>query len=220
MLADFMVDAKARLNEGWLHCRAVIELIGKPKEHIERTIKEYIEKLKKEVDIEVVEAKVAEVKHMETGAKQEEMIKDLWATFAEVEMVVRGPMTLTYFCLNYMPASLEILGPENVKYTGDELTEFFNDLQARLHQVDMIAKQMKTEVMFLRKTMHGLLKNYITVLLSKGALTAEQLSELTGVSKDFLEDFLDVLIDEGKISMEGENYVLVGKSKGEVRNEE
>ena len=37
-----MVNIKEKLEKGWLHCRVVIEVIGKPKEHIEKAIQESV----------------------------------------------------------------------------------------------------------------------------------------------------------------------------------
>ena len=203
-----MVDVKKRLVEGWLHCRVVIELIGKPKEHIEKTMRGYVDKIKKEKDIEVIDERIADIRKIDTKAKQEGILKEVWATFAELEMVVKGPMTLTYFCFDYMPSSVEIIGPEKLSYSNLEMTEFFNDVQSRLHQLDVLVKQMKSEVIFLRKSVSDLLKNFMMVLLAKGKLTADQLSKLTGVKQETLEDFLDGLVDSGQIKMEGENYFL------------
>ena len=63
---------------------------------------------------------------------------------------------------------------------------------------------------FLRQT---LMKNYISVLLARKPLTSEQLSGLTGVEKDKLEDYLDVLIDEGKVDLKGDEYFLIENGK-------
>jgi len=55
------------------------------------------------------------------------------------------------------------------------------------------------------------LNNYILVLLSKGNLTSEQLSGLTGVNKDKLEDYLDKLIDAGKVDLKEGIYFAKNK---------
>ena len=49
--------------------------------------------------------------------------------------------------------------------------------------------------------MGSLLKNEIVLMLSKHNLDSEQLSKLTGVKQDALEDYLDQLIDEGRVDM-------------------
>jgi hypothetical protein len=105
-----------------------------------------------------------------------------------------------------MPSSIEIIEPEHLHVDSRKFTAFFNDLQARLHQLDMVTKQTKTEVLFLRKNLNGLLKNYVTLLLKKQSLRADQLSVLTGVSQPIMEEFLDTLIEKKQIVMDGELY--------------
>lgn len=206
-----MVNIKQKLEQGWIHFRTVIEILGKPKEHVEKTIKIYIEKIKKEKDLIIIEEHLAEIKKQETGAQEKGLLKELWSTFAELEILAKNPLTITYFCFDYMPSSIEIIEPQNLTFTASEASGFFNDLQARLHQLDMIAKQMKSQTLHLHQNIHNLLKNYLTVLLSKGELTSEQISKFTGLDPDTIEDFLDTLIDQKKVEMHGEKYKLILK---------
>jgi len=201
-----MQTEKQLLMEGWLKCRIVIELMGKPKEHIEQTMQKYIEKIKTEQQISVLDVQMADATLIDTNAQEEGQIKQMWTVFAEIEMLMKEPQTLTAFCLNYMPASIEIIEPEEISWTSQRTTTFFNDLQARLHQLDMIAKQTKTEVMYLRKNVQDLLQNFVRLLLRHNTLTSEQLSGLIGIKKEVLEDFLDTLIDKQVIVQEGELY--------------
>ena len=171
--------------------RAVIEVLGKPKEHVEQSLQGYIEKLKNDKDYTLIDEKFAELK------KQDE--QELWATFAEVEIKTDKFENLTKFCFEFMPSLVEVLEPHSITFAGNELSEFLSDLQARLHNIDMLAKQVKMERDHYQQSMGALLKNYIHVLLSKGPLTGDQLSRLTGIKEDRLGDFLDALIDEGKM---------------------
>lgn len=192
--------------------RAVIEVLGKPKEHIEQSLQNYLEQLKQNERYEVVQAEVVEAK------KQAE--QDLWATFAEVELKAEKVEDLIGFCFDYMPSVLEVIRPKQLNLQNEHISSFLNDLQARLHQVDMVAKQVKMENDILKKSMGGLLKNYITILLGKGDMNAEQLSRLTGINKDKLEDFLDQLIDEGRIDLkEGIYYLKKEALKGESQKQ-
>jgi len=201
-----MINEKQLLADGWLKCSVLIELIGRPKEHIEKSMKEYIHKIREEKGLHLVSEEIAETKKKETGAEDEEMMKELWATFAELEFWVKEPIQLTHFCLNYMPSSVEIIEPQELKWRSRDVTKFFNDLQGRLHQLDMVAKQNKSEILFLRKSVNTLLKNYVILLLRKQNMNSEQLSNLTGVEKNRMEDFLDTLIDMGDVEREGELY--------------
>lgn len=180
--------------------RAVMEVLGKPQEHVEQALKEYLEQLKQDNRYTLTYQEIAETKPQEeTG---------LWVTFAELEMNVQGIEDVTSFCLDYMPSVVEILEPVELKMTENQMTHFFNDLQAKLHQVDMVAKQVKMENDILKKSTGSLLRNYVRVLLSQGNLASAQLSKLTGVEQDKLEDFLDKLIDDGLVDMKEGIYYL------------
>ncbi|MBW2963408.1 hypothetical protein KY306_01380 [Candidatus Woesearchaeota archaeon] len=201
-----MVKLKQLIEEGWIQCRIVLEIVGKPKEHVEKTIKEVVEKIKKEKGMKVLDAHIADIQKKETGAKEEGMIKEMWATFAEIEIIFKDLIRMTYFCFEYMPASIEILEPQKMALQAINLSEFFNDLQLRLHQVTMVAKQLNSKSIFLENNLQGLLTNFVLVALTNNEMTSEQLSKITGVEKERIEDFLDKLIDEGRVEMVGEKY--------------
>jgi hypothetical protein len=181
--------------------RAVIEVMGTPEEHIKKTIKEYVENLKKDKDYSVLKESFADIK------KQEK--EDLWATFAELEIEVQELVKITDFCFDYMPAIVEIVEPKQLTFKDADLSVFLNDMQAKLHGVDMIAKNFKAENEFLKKNMNGLMKNYVTILLrGRDGLTVEELYKMTGVDKSKLGDFLDQMIDDGKVDLKGDKYCL------------
>jgi len=82
-------------------------------------------------------------------------------------------------------------------------------LQARLHNVDMIVKKLKSENDFLRSNMNAVLHNSILICLKVSKLSLEQLSQVTGVDKKELEIFVNSLIKEKKIKKEKDTYTLV-----------
>lgn len=182
--------------------RAVIEVIGKPKEHVEKAIKDYVDNLKKSEYYQVVDEEFADVKERD---------QDFWATFAELELKTKKPEHLVAFCFEFMPSILEIIEPKEFKLSNTDFSQFLNDLQARLHNVDMVTKSVKMENDILKKNTSYLLKNYIILLLRKSNLDANQLSQLTGVNKDKLEDFLDTLIDQDLVDLKEEVYFLKDK---------
>jgi hypothetical protein len=179
--------------------RAVIEVLGKPKDYVEKSLKLYLEKLKGDDNYSVTQEEYAEPK---------EQKEDMWAVFAEVEVKTSNVPRLIDFCIDYMPSVIEVVQPSSLTFNNDQINEILNDLQAKLHTIDMVAKNVKMENDFLKSNMTSLLKNYISVLLGKQELTSSQLSSLTGVKQDKLEDYLDQLIDEGKIDLKGEVYFL------------
>lgn len=183
--------------------RTVLEVIGKPKEHVDASLKGYIKQLKENKRYLVVKEEFADLK------KQED--SDFWMVFAEMEVWTENLNDLANFCFDYMPSLIEIIRPGELEMSDIDLSSFLNDLQAKLHGIDMIAKQLKLENDNLKKNTAGLLKNYITILLTNRKLSSEQLHGLTGVEKDKLEDFLDKLIDQKVVDMEGNLYYLKTK---------
>lgn len=180
--------------------RAVIEVLGQPQEHIEAAIKSYVAKLKENKDYEVLAVEFSETKKQEN--------QELWAAFAEVDVKTANIPNLVAFCFDYMPSLIDILEPKSLSFKSDEISMTFNDLMAKLHQVDMVAKQFRLENQHLVNDRAQLLKNYITLLLRNKNLTADVLANLIGMKKETLEDFLDQLIDEGKVDLKEGIYFL------------
>lgn len=182
-----------------------MEVLGKPKEHVEKTIKEYVEKIKQDPDLIILKEEFADTKQQDK----------FWSTFAELEMVVKGIPKLIGFCFDYMPSSIEIIKPDELKMDSKETADFLNDLQARLHNLDMMVKQLKNENTFLKRNMNKIIKNIILVSLTKAKLNKEQLSKATGIEEKELKIFLNELIEEKSIKKEDDLYSLAknGESK-------
>ena len=180
--------------------RAVGEVLGKPKEHVDSTLNGYLKKLKENSRYQVVKEDLAELKQHEDS--------ELWMAFAEIEIKTAGVAEIIDFCFDYMPSLIEIIEPEELQLDSLVVSSFLNDLQAKLHGVDMLAKQMKMENQLTNNSLARLLNNYIKVLLQDHNLSSEQLSKLTGMNLEVLEDYLDKMIDEGKIDMKEGIYFL------------
>ena len=193
-----MAEEEKQGQNAHIRCRTIIEVLGKPKEHVESAIKEYVEHIKQDSELVILSEDYSEIK--EQGK--------LWSKFVELDLVIKGTLKLISFCFEYMPSSLEILKPEHLIMTNPELSNFLNDLQARLHGVDMIVKQLKAENDFLRQNMNAVLHNVILICLKVSKLTLEQLSQVTGVDRKELEIFLEKLLKENKIKKENDLYCL------------
>lgn len=184
--------------------RTVIEVLGKPMEHVDSTIKGYVQKLKENKRYQLVKEELAELK------KHEE--SELWMAFAELEIKTNGVAEIIDFCFDYMPSIIEIIEPEELQLDSLDVSSFLNDLQAKLHGVDMLAKQMKMENQLTNSSLAALLNNYILLLLRDNNFTSAQLAKFTGMNVDVLEDYLDKMIDKGKIDMKEGIYFLKEKS--------
>ena len=177
----------------------ILEMLGKPKEHIEKTLKEYVEKIKQSQDWMVLKEDFAEAKEQET----------MWSAFVELEMVFNNIKNLLPFCFDYMPSSIEVIKPENVSVKRNDMSNFLNDLQGKLHQVDMVAKKLKAETAVLKKNLNTSIKNVILLVLGvKKTTSLEELSKFAGIKKEELNPFLEQLIKEERVKKEDTGYSL------------
>ncbi|MFH1641826.1 MAG: hypothetical protein ABIC04_02920 [Nanoarchaeota archaeon] len=186
-------------DKNYIRFRTIIEVLGKPKEHVEKTIKEYVEKIKSDSDLMVLKEYYAKLKEQE----------DMWSVFTELEIVVKNVQNLTGFCFDFMPSSIEIIKPEELSFKNTILTNVMNDLQAKLHNIDMVAKKLKNENDFLKRNLNTSLQNVITVLLAvKNSCDKEKLAKLSGIDQKEIDLLLENLLKEGKIKKEDNLYSL------------
>jgi len=174
--------------------RAIIEMLGAPKEYIEETLKNYIEKLKKE-GLEITNEK------FEEAQKQEH----LFSTFAELEIKFENMEKILDFCFDSMPSSIEILEPESLTFDTNALSHFLNDLQARLHEADMVVKTVRAQKSVLDKNVTAVFQNFI-MYACKEPKSLTELSELCGVKKHELLLFIKNLTEEKKLVKEDDKY--------------
>ena len=193
-----MSEAEKQGEHVHVRCRTIIEVLGKPKEHVDNAIKQYIEHIKEDSELVVLNEDYSDIK--EQGK--------LFSKFVELDLVIKGTKKLISFCFEYMPSSIEVVKPEHLVMTNPELSNFLNDLQARLHNVDMIVKQLKAENDFLKLNMNAITHNTILICLKVSKLSIEHLSKITGVDKKELEIFIEKLLKENKIKKESELYSL------------
>ncbi len=178
--------------------RAIVEMLGAPKEHIEKTLKDYVQKIKENKKIKVLSEEYAEPKE----------VQKLYSVFVELELRFKEMDEIINFCFDYMPSSIEIIEPEEVVLRSSDMTDFLNDLQGRLHKVDGMLKSMMAENKVLKKNGLTIVKNVIVVALKDGPKDSEELSKLTGLPKDHLQKFLNNLVKQNKIKEENGRYIL------------
>ena len=194
-----MTEEKLIAEQTHIRCKVIIEVLGKPKDHVEKSIRDYVDKIKKDPELVVMNADFSEAEEKEK----------LFAVFVELDMVIKGMPKLIGFCFDYMPSSIEITKPEEFAVKKSTIENFINDLQARLHNVDMIVKKQKNENTFLKKNLGKAVSNTILLSLAAGDMGMENLSRATGIAEKELKVFLDDLIKEDKIKKEDDMYSLV-----------
>ncbi len=194
-----MVDVSEKLEQGYIRTKMLVELVGKPKEHVEATLKQYLEHIKKNKDIDILEADMGEAKELEDN-------KGFFVSFIEIEMLARNIPTMIAFCFDYMPSSIEIIEPKELKMKDKEITDIMNDLQGKLHKMDMAAKQINSENQILKKNIYFMATNLVANLMKMGVKNLKDLTRLSGMDEKGMKEFLEKLIKQKFVAKEGEEY--------------
>ncbi len=116
----------------------IVEIMGRPKEHIVEKLEEIINNINSEAGVSVIEKKIAEPREIE---KQ----KDLFVTHAEIEVEVEDVLALPLLAFKYMPANITIVEPEYIKMPNHGLSEMLSEITRKMHQYDEIARVIQVE---------------------------------------------------------------------------
>lgn len=193
-------EIKKLIGEGHLRIRVIFEIIGKPKEHVEKTLKAYVENIKtKESEIHVLEEEYEAAEEIEEG---------LFSTLAEVEMLVPDIEKMTWLAINFSPASIELIEPDRVSLEQKQVSNWITDMLARLHEVGMIQKTLTGQNQALIKNFNAMTRNAILLCLQNEGKDIDFICKKVGMPAEHTEKFLDALKQEKKIKKEKNQYYL------------
>jgi hypothetical protein len=186
-------------KEETLNCRVIIEMLGAPKEHIEETIRAYVEQMKKEYKT----VKVLREEYADARKKDK-----LYSTFAELDLEVKGAENLINFCFDYMPSSVEIFEPDILTYDSHDFTDFLNDLQAKLHKIDMALKNISAENQIMKKNTTALMRNLIKLILKSGPMKMEDIAKEAGIKPEAADKALVLMLQDKTVKFSDNQYQL------------
>jgi hypothetical protein len=120
----------------------ILEIIGRPAEHLTKTLNKIIDDLGNEKGVKVTSRDVKNPIEMEDQ-------KDFYTTFAEINIEVEEVSQIAGLMFKYMPANVEIVEPELIALTNNGWNEILNELTRRLHGYDEVSRvlQMKNAQM-------------------------------------------------------------------------
>ena len=129
----------------------MLEILGRPPEHIVETFKELIKKISEEKGVTLKSERVNEPKKI----KEDE---NLYTSFAELELEVDSIQILVNLVFMYMPSYVEIINPDKLILTNNSVNEILNETTRRLHAYDEVARVIQTERTILEKKLKDILK--------------------------------------------------------------
>lgn len=139
-------------SENKIKAIMILEILGRPPEHLKTSLEDIINKMNKEKDVEVSEKKI----HEPTQTKSN---KNFYTTFAEVEVEVKNISILTSLMFKYMPANVEVIEPENINLTNNGWSEILSEITRKLHRYDEVARMLQNEKKILEKKVKELKGN-------------------------------------------------------------
>lgn len=117
----------------------IIEVMGRPKKHLVETLENISKQIEEEKGVKIIQKKINEP----TNVKDE---KNLFTSFAEIEIEVRELAILTGLTFKYMPSHIEIVEPENIKLTNNSFSDLLSELTRRLHKYEELVKVMQFQM--------------------------------------------------------------------------
>lgn len=130
----------------------IIDVLGKPPEHLKETLEEIIKKIDAEKGVNVISKKI----HEPVLMKEQ---KDFYTSFAEIEVEVEEILNLAILMFKYMPAHIEIISPELIALTNNGWNDVLNELTRRLHGYDEVARILQVEKNILEKKLRSALED-------------------------------------------------------------
>jgi len=188
-------ELKELIGKGHILVRAIFEMAGNPKEHVENTLKQYIDNVKQDPDYIFIREYTAPTQETE----------GIWSTFVEAEIVISNFDKLNFLCFNLSPANIEILQPESFSLTHKVMTDWYNDLLSKLHEVSAVVKSNGQENDLLKLNLNRSIRNCVMLALTESR-NVDDVSLKVGIDKEHLQPFLDAMIKEKSIVLNDGKY--------------
>ncbi|MEM4230572.1 MAG: hypothetical protein QXF25_01730 [Candidatus Pacearchaeota archaeon] len=128
----------------------ILEIMGRPQEYVRESAETLVKKLGEEKTIKILNSKIADTKKLEG--------KDLFSTFAEIELEAENLLVFVSLMFRYMPAHVEVIEPARLTMENFDINNLLNELVIRLHRYDELAKVLSIEKNILIKQLTELKK--------------------------------------------------------------
>lgn len=184
-------------EKGFLHLIVLFEVVGNPKDHVEKMLQKVLEGIKSNKDVKIINEDLAEAEDAGEG---------LWSTFCETELLAKDIKTLSWIAFNFAPASIELKAPDQITIKDKVVTDFFGDLLSQLHQNNMNSIKAKNDAKGLLLNFNTLMRNAVLISLKEGDKPAVDLARSIGMEEKGIIPLLDAMIKEKTIAKNGENY--------------
>ena len=192
-------QAKEKVKEGWLHVLVTFEILGKPAAHVDSSLKLYLDEIKKDDRLAILKTHIG---------KAEKRDDNFFSAFAEADIIAKDLDTLTWLAVNYTPATIEIVEPDNFELKALDLQNHFNDLLARLHTIGVSYKNQTSHLEHLKQNFTKLIHNLIFMSLAQGPREVAKIAKETTLAEKLVSDQLKILLKDKRVAEKKGVYSL------------
>ncbi len=182
-----------------IRAKAIVEVVGKPKEHVEETLNVLIKNIADDNKVKLEQREVYEAKE----------VQNFFSAFAEVDVLFEETRSLIDFCFDYMPSSIDIIEPGELRIDSKSLSLFLNDLTGRLHSINAKMANKNAESKIMMQNAETLLSNLLKMTL-KDPKSLDEITGKVGIKKQKLQAILGKYTQMGKVTKKDGKYVWVG----------
>lgn len=125
--------------EDKIRASLIIDVIGKPPEHLTATLEEFVKKIGEEKGVSLINKKISPP----VIIKEQ---KDFYSSFAEIEIGLEEIFSLAILVFKYMPAHIEVTSPEKFSVSNTDWNDILNEVTRRLHGYDEVARVMQFQI--------------------------------------------------------------------------
>jgi len=129
----------------------ILEIVGRPPEHLVKTLKEIVGKMGEEKGVVINKHNIHDPHELKDK-------KEFFTTFVEIEVEVEQILYLAMLMFKYMPAHIEIIEPELIALTNNGWNDIMNELTRRLHGYDEVARVIQMENSMMKKKLEEILE--------------------------------------------------------------
>ncbi len=120
----------------------IVEMAGRPAEHVKDSLAKHVGVLNDVNDIEVHSIKISEPKEIENSSGPQGTPSEgiMFTCFAEADFETESFARLSETMFDFMPSSVEVIEPSQVTLDMNEATNLLNNISGRLHRYDDVMK--------------------------------------------------------------------------------
>ena len=118
----------------------IVEMAGRPAEHLTEAIEKHIGVLNEVKDIEVHSIKVSVPREIEMTEGVSDGGEKMFTVFAEADFECDNFGRLSETMFDFMPSSVEVIEPLKISLDMNDATNLLNNISGRMHRYDEFAK--------------------------------------------------------------------------------